>query len=144
MTMPRIAIPKSVANEIRDRVDGLPFSSELEQLGPDIWVANRPISMHTDSTKAGLASYFLVLINDLNLHLLYEGDRIQLAVGGVYRINARLPHSAETERRDSGGLFAALIWDMPETTSMASFAAQAKIRLAELTADRFDEARDDE
>lgn len=107
-------------------------AEELVQIGEDIWITDRSIAPHTDPTKQGLVSYGLVLLNEFGLRLLYCGSYITLSYGETYRIDGRLLHSAEwTPNVVTKGLFAALIWDMPESTSVDQFRRESAYRLIE-------------
>lgn len=109
-------------------------SGEFAQVAEDIWITDRSIATHMDSTAAGLVTYGLVLLNELHLELLYCGFCFPLDDGDVYRIDGRLPHGAERYRpghSSPGGLFAALIWDMPKATSLDSFGKEAAARVDE-------------
>lgn len=106
-------------------------SKDLTQVAEDIWITDKPIKEHIDSTKLGYLSYCMVLLNELDLVLCEVGESRYLRVGEVFEINARLPHSARVIHRvKKNGLFAALIWDMPET-ALDKFKSEAKIRIKE-------------
>ncbi len=107
--------------------------TELTQLAEDIWASKTGVSTHTDSTSVELISYGMVLLNEIEAVLKYDTQYYPLHVGSMFRIDGRIPHSAECAP-GSSGLFAALIWDIPPETAMESFEAQALSRLDEWSA----------
>lgn len=107
-------------------------SQALTQVAPDIWIAERSIPTHTDFPKPNFVSFGLVILNELNLSLLYKDRNLSLRVGDSYRIDSSLPHSAlNLSRREYPGLFCALIWDVPETLAPWDLHTQALARIEE-------------
>lgn len=105
-------------------------SKDLTQVAEDIWITDRPIATHTDPTKDGHFTYCLVLLNELDLCLREIGEDRYLRPLGVYEIDARKPHGAYGRNGGPKGLFAALIWDMPET-DLDRFRTEATARINE-------------
>lgn len=106
-------------------------TKDLTQIASDIWITNRGLCEHTDSTKDGLITFGYVLLNELNLRLVYGGSEFPLGQEEVYQIDARRPHSAEEPLIKSTGLFASLIWDLPSGTDLKAFRLEAEERIAE-------------
>ena len=108
------------------------ISEEFVQVAEDIWITDKDIETHTDSTRDQFVSYGLILLNERCLNLTYRGKITPLAQGDTYRINGRLPHSATSSSETAtNGLFAALIWDMPYRTKLIDFEDKSKLRLIE-------------
>lgn len=80
---------------------------ELFQFGEDIWITDKPIPRHIDSTAEGMLTYGLILINT-GYVLVYNGEVMQIPVNSTYEINGRKPHCTIGQ-----GILAVLIWDMP-------------------------------
>lgn len=110
-------------------------SKEFAQVADDVWITDCPVAPHMDSTASGLVTYGLVILNELDLELVYCHRRRTLRPGSTYRIDGRIMHSAEppwsSKRPTQTGLFAALIWDMPAETTLDTFYADASARLQE-------------
>lgn len=115
---------------IRERYRDSDKSQELVQLSNDTWVTSRLIGIHQDTTKPGLVTYGLVLINDLGLELHYQHGIFPLQVGDAYRIDGRRPHGAlpgcnRSQLASSNVswdlLFAFRAWDVPPTLSLYVF-----------------------
>lgn len=83
---------------------------ELFQFGEDIWITDKPIAPHTDSTAEGNLTYGYILINTGYI-LVYDGKKVNIPTGSFYRIDGRKEHSTE-----GSGILAILIWDMPDWT----------------------------
>lgn len=93
---------------------------ELFKFGEDIWITDKPVLPHTDSTADGMLTYGLILINT-GYVLVYDGNVIQIPVGSVYEIDGRLMHQTV-----GCGILAILIWDMPDY-SLSKFKADLLI-----------------
>lgn len=81
--------------------------SELVQFGEDIWITDKPVLPHVDSTAEGMLTYGLILINT-GYVLIYDGKEIQIPVGSMYEIDGRKEHSTV-----GSGVLCILVWDMP-------------------------------
>jgi hypothetical protein len=80
----------------------------MYQINSDIWVTNKPVEPHRDSTAEDMLSYGFILVNE-GYVLVHGGNRFNIPSGTIYEINAREEHSTEGE-----GLLIVLIWDMPD------------------------------
>lgn len=81
--------------------------NELTQFGEDIWITDKPVLPHVDSTAEGMLTYGLILINT-GYTLIYDGKEILIPVGSMYEIDGRKEHQTV-----GSGLLAILVWDMP-------------------------------
>jgi hypothetical protein len=82
----------------------------MQQFGKDIWITDRPVLPHTDSTADGMLTYGLVLANT-GYVLIYDGTKVEIPAGSTYIIDGRKEHSTEGQ-----GILVLLIWDMPDWT----------------------------
>lgn len=80
----------------------------LYQLDEDIWITNKPVLPHVDSTAEGMLTYGFVLVNEGYL-LIHGGNEIRIPAGTLYQLDGRIEHETRGE-----GLLALLIWDMPD------------------------------
>jgi hypothetical protein len=85
--------------------------TDLQQFGSDIWITDKPVASHTDSTAEGMLTYGLVLVNT-GYVLNYGGKRLAMPAGSIYVIDGRKEHSTE-----GTGVLVLLIWDMPNWTA---------------------------
>ncbi len=91
---------------------------ELTQFGEDVYFSYNSIRPHTDNTAPGLITYGCILINDPGFVLVYDGVSYEIPPGSMYQMDARIEHAL---LGSSGGLFAAIIWDMPPKYGLANF-----------------------
>lgn len=126
----RLTIPRTVIYDIRTLAASVEYDDSLEPIGPDIWITTTEIPEHTDTTAQGLITWGVILINDLKLELHYKNNISSITKGTIFTIDARKPHAALfKDGIKTNGLFAALIWDVPTTMTMARFKWEASVRL---------------
>ena len=79
----------------------------IQQFGDDIWITDRPVAPHKDSTADDNLSYGYIIYNSGYI-LIHDGVEIDIPTGSTYVIDARIEHETRGE-----GLLIILVWDMP-------------------------------
>lgn len=87
-----------------------PLTGELDKFSNDIWITNKPVPPHIDSTADDMLVYGFILINE-GYALIHNKIKLEIPTNGFYRIDAKLEHYTV-----GSGILAVLIWDMPNWT----------------------------
>lgn len=114
----RITVPKALVTLARSQLPS--FQLKLALPSDDIWTIYDPVAEHADNHVADFAIYGLVLVNDPLYVLVHGGKAYDIPPGTLYRFDGRIPHCT----RGPCGLFAALVWDMPNVWDLDDFAAE--------------------
>lgn len=94
---------------------------ELTQVCSDVWVTNKAVAFHTDSSGPDTRTYGVILVNDPGYLLMYDGQAFSLPCGSIYRIDGHKLHGTMLFDNRVDGRFAFLAWDMPEFYSLLKF-----------------------
>lgn len=106
-------IPSSLTRSLR----GWKPCDGLKKFDVDIWISRTSVAQHTDGTLDNLVTYGLILINDPGYLFVHDDRPYHIPVGSLYRMDGRVSHKTH----GGPGLFAALIWDMPNVWALDGF-----------------------
>jgi len=112
------------------------FKQNPLQIGEDVFITNKSVGKHKDSTEDGKNTILCMLHAKGSIEFVQHQSKknkvyVKLEVGTIIRFDARLPHELHT----IPGIFtefAAIIWDVPKDKETKELVLELEERIKEL------------